>query len=169
MWTKLQALPPYLGGKRKLLGQIMKHLPGPDEAPVFIDAFLAEFSEKHEKRVTGISEQALRILYHHHWPGNVRELRNCIENMVVLAEAPELAVEDLPRHVIEAVATEGLLALPPGKSPVAQLTGRTVRDVERELIAQTLEHTGGDRREAARLLGISERTLYRKLKTYDLG
>ncbi len=139
------------------------------DIPLFIDAFLSEFSSKHDKEVAGISENARRVLYHYHWPGNVRELRNCIENMVVLARQPVLDTEDIPAHVVEAVATEGLLALPPGRSPVAQLTGKTVQEVERELIAHTLEHTDGDRAEAARLLGISERTLYRKLKRYHLS
>lgn len=138
------------------------------DIPLFLDAFLAEFADKHGKHITGITEAARRVLQHYHWPGNVRELRNCIENMVVLATGPVLDVEDIPSDIVEAVATEGLLALPPGRSPVAQLTGKTVREVERELISQTLEHTGGDRKEAARLLGISERTLYRKIKQYGL-
>jgi two-component system response regulator HydG len=89
--------------------------------------------------------------------------------MVVLARGPLLDVDAIPADILAAVATEGLLALPPGRTPTpASLTGKTVREVERELIAQTLEHTGGDRNEAARMLGISERTLYRKLKRYGL-
>jgi len=139
------------------------------DIPLFIDAFLQRYNCKHGKEIAGITEAARRVLYHYDWPGNVRELRNCIENMVVLAQGRELDVEDIPADIVESVATEGLLALPPGRNPVAQLTGRTVQEVERELIAQTLEHTGGDRKEAARLLGISERTLYRKIKQFDLG
>jgi len=139
------------------------------DIPLFIDAFLAEFSAKHGQRITGLTDAARRALYHYHWPGNVRELRNCIENMVVLARGPFLDVDDIPADILAAVATEGLLALPPGRTPTPpSLTGKTVREVERELIAQTLEHTQGDRSEAARMLGISERTLYRKLKRYGL-
>ena len=136
------------------------------DIPLFLEGFLADFTAKHAKHVTGLTDAARRVLYHYDWPGNVRELRNCIENMVVLAGGPVLDVEDIPTDIVEAVATEGLLALPPGRSPVAQLAGRTVQEVERELIAHTLEHTDGDRKEAARMLGISERTLYRKLKRY---
>ena len=139
------------------------------DIPLFLDIFLAEFAAKHGKEIAGLTEAARRVLQHYHWPGNVRELRNCIENMVVLTTGAVLDVEDIPTDIVEAVATEGLLALPPGRSPVAQLTGKTVREVERELIGQTLEHTSGDRKEAARLLGISERTLYRKIKQYGLG
>ncbi len=136
------------------------------DIPLFLEGFLADFTAKHAKQATGFTDAARRVLYHYHWPGNVRELRNCIENMVVLARGPVLDVEDIPTDIVEAVATEGLLALPPGRSPVAQLAGRTVQEVERELITHTLEHTDGDRKEAARMLGISERTLYRKLKRY---
>jgi len=139
------------------------------DIPLFIEDCLAEFAAKHGKEVTGLSEAARRVLYHYHWPGNVRELRNCIENMVVLGRSTVLDVEDIPSDIVETVATQGLLALPPGRSPVAHLTGKTVKEVERELIAETLAHTEGDRSEAARLLGISERTLYRKLKLYELG
>ena len=139
------------------------------DIPLFLEAFIPEFADEHGKEITGLTDAARRVLYHYDWPGNVRELRNCIENMVVLARTQVLDVADIPNDVVEAVATEGLLALPPGRSPVAQLTGRTVREVERELIIQTLEHTDGDRSEAARMLGISERTLYRKLKRYGLS
>jgi len=139
------------------------------DIPLFLEVFIPEFANQHGKEITGLTDAARRVLYHYDWPGNVRELRNCIENMVVLARGPVLDVEDIPLNVVEAVATEGLLALPPGRSAVAQLTGRTVREVERELITQTLEHTDGDRSEAALMLGISERTLYRKLKRYGLS
>ena len=139
------------------------------DIPLFIDTFLAEFSAKHRQHISGLTDAARRALYHYHWPGNVRELRNCIENMVVLARGPLLDVDAIPADILAVVATEGLLALPPGRTPTpASLTGKTVREVERELIAQTLEHTRGDRSEAARMLGISERTLYRKLKRYGL-
>jgi two-component system response regulator HydG len=139
------------------------------DIPLFIDAFLAEFSAKHQHHIAGLTDAARRALYHYHWPGNVRELRNCIENMVVLARGPLLDVDNIPADILAAVATEGLLALPPGRTPTPpSLTGKTVREVERELITQTLEHTKGDRGEAARMLGISERTLYRKLKRYGL-
>ncbi len=92
------------------------------------------------------------------WPGNVRELRNVIERMIVLAAGPRLTVLELT-PAIRARAGEGRAALPVGGS---------LREASRQMIIAALEACGGNRAAAARQLGISRRTLHRKLREYGL-
>jgi two-component system response regulator HydG len=102
----------------------------------------------------------LNILMGYHWPGNVRELKAAIENMVVVSREPVLKVENLPPSIYRA-ERKGVL-------DYRAMVGTPLKDVERELIRSTLTHASGNRGEAARILGIGERTLYRKLKKYQL-
>ncbi|MEK6737236.1 MAG: helix-turn-helix domain-containing protein, partial [Planctomycetota bacterium] len=112
------------------------------------------------KKILQLSPDARKILYQYAWPGNVRELRNCIESMVVVSAKTILDIEEIPEHIYQrtdkTLATPGLIA------------GMTIDDVERELIKITLITVNGNREEAAKMLGIGERTLYRKLDLYGL-
>jgi len=99
------------------------------------------------------------VLMAYDWPGNVRELRNTIEQMVVLARAERLTLRDVP------AAIRGGADLT--KISVVR-TGMTVEEAERQLIVQALKETGGNRTRAAEKIGISRRTLHRKLKKYEL-
>jgi len=130
------------------------------DIPLIVNHFLSEYARIHGKAITGISHDALRVLTRHPWPGNVRELKNAIENMVVISSGPVLGVEDLPAHIR------------PEEKPAAERdglrVGMTLDELERQLISATLEGVGGNRKEAARLLGIGERTLYRKITEYGL-
>lgn len=130
------------------------------DIPLLVDHFLTEYSRIHGKEVEGISREALRILMRYPWPGNVRELKNALENMVVTSLSPTLAVEDLPGHIHESEPAETTGGVPP--------VGTTMQEMERELIKATLLSVGGNRKEAAGLLGIGERTLYRKITEYGL-
>ena len=96
------------------------------------------------------------------WPGNVRELRNAIENMVLLARGDALGVDDVPTAIREAGSAAG------GRSGGYELAGRSLAEVERDLIAANLDLVEGYRQKAARILGMGERTLYRKLEEYGL-
>jgi two-component system response regulator HydG len=125
--------------------------------------FLKEFNTAHGKRVVSIAEPVMKAMLAYNWPGNVRELRNLIEGMVVLDTDGVLNVND--------VEDEDLLRkmrLP--ESPVAGasgLVGRPLAEVERYYVEQALQLGGGNREEAARMLGIGERTLYRKIKEWQ--
>jgi two-component system response regulator HydG len=96
------------------------------------------------------------------WPGNVRELRNTIESMVLLARSPILGMEDVP-ETVRLAAGGG-----PPRGGGADLAGRSLAEVERELILENLKAFAGNRERTAKVLGIGERTLYRKIREYGL-
>jgi len=138
-----------------------------EDIDLLVNEFVREFSEEHNKNITGISPQALDVLRRYQWPGNVRELRNAVESAVVVSSGGVLEARDLPDYVQR--GTQLALAAP--KSPSVKpsdFAGMTLKEVERQLIKSTLEKTDGNREEAARILGIGERTLYRKIKEYGL-
>jgi len=132
------------------------------DIPLLVDHFLTEFSAQHARSVRGISPEARTALLRYDWPGNVRELRNTIESMVLLARSPVLALEDVPEP-IRAGSGGGA-----ARSGAGDLAGRSLAEVERELIRENLKAFGGNRERTAKVLGIGERTLYRKIKEYGL-
>jgi DNA-binding NtrC family response regulator len=212
----------------------------PDDIPLLVRRFVAEFAARHDRPFHGLSAEAMQLLVSYPWPGNVRELRNLIESMVVLAPGREIRPEDLPAHLRE-TGTGRLLPVPVGpvlregqraegrelefivrslvelKLQVEELRrrldderearvaaaeqgavgggagaallapaiepreeapppnvvtvrpGMTMAEIERAAIEAALRETGGNRRRAAELLGIGERTLYRKLHEYEGG
>jgi two-component system response regulator HydG len=123
------------------------------------DHFRKDLNQKHGKAVSGFTADLRRSLTAYQWPGNVRELRNLIESMVVLDRDGILDMEDVPEH--EAL---GRLPMSSGThTGESSLVGQPLEDVELYYIQQALELTHGNREEAAKLLKIGERTLYRKL------
>ena len=131
------------------------------DIPLLIDHFIGELSRQHGRSLRGIAPEARTALLRYPWPGNVRELRNVIENMVLLAGSDVLALEDVPTEVRE-VARE------PRKGGGYELAGRSMPEVERDLIEANLRLCAGNREKAARILCMGERTLYRKIKEYKL-
>jgi two-component system response regulator HydG len=137
-----------------------------EDIPLLIDYFLKEHTKKHQKTVRGISTAARRRLLAYEWPGNVRQLRNVIESMVVVDYDEVLDVDDLPSEL--APASGEAAAAAAGTDGLQELVGRPMSEVEARFIAETLKVTAGNREEAANMLGIGERTLYRKIKEYGL-
>ncbi len=129
---------------------------------LLIDRFVSEVSEAYDKPVQAIGPGVRKALFRYHWPGNVRELRNCIEHMVVATTDAVLGEDDLPEYMLD--ETEGLLEQP----LLASMAGQPLEEVERLHIARTLELVDGNREKAAELLGIGERTLYRKIEKCNL-
>ncbi len=132
-----------------------------DDLPLIVNHFIHELAHLHKSPVESISPDAMKILYEYMWPGNVRELRNCIESSVVLAKGNILQGEDIPSYIRE---PEGSPA-----AGLAALSGGNLTNAEQELIRQALTVNNGNREGAAKMLGISERTLYRKIKRYGLN
>jgi DNA-binding NtrC family response regulator len=130
-----------------------------EDIPVLIHFFMQQSAEKYQKELTGITAEAQQRLMAYNWPGNVRELKNVIENMVVLSPGPQLTAEDLPPEIRPRDAATG---------GMNNLVGISIEQAEKELIRNTLKMVDGNREQAAKMLGIGERTLYRKIKEYDL-
>ncbi len=128
--------------------------------PLLVDSFLKEHARNNQKKISGITREALDILMRYSWPGNVRELRGILETMVVLARGEKLDVADIPPYVTPA---------DPDRAPLPALSGISLEQAEKALIQKTLEDVKGNREKAAAILGIGERTLYRKLKLYGLS
>jgi DNA-binding NtrC family response regulator len=118
--------------------------------------FLAELNRGSDVART-LSESALAVLRHHTWPGNVRELKNVVERAFILAR-DTIEPEHVPLH--------GSTGTPCRGAPHGTPVGRSVADVERELILATLDELKGNKRDAARILGLSLKTLYNRLKEY---
>jgi two-component system response regulator HydG len=133
---------------------------GTDVLPL-AQTFLEHFAGQHGKPVGRISPPVAERLLAYAWPGNIRELRNCMERVVALARFEEAIVEDLPAHVREYRASHVLLAAndPSELVPLAE--------VERRYIERVMEAVGGNKRQAAQVLGLDRATLYRKLERWS--
>lgn len=136
-----------------------------EDIPVMCDTFIKEFAERNGKTgVKGITAEAVNLLSAYSWPGNVRELRNTIERMVVLAHGEKLTARDIPQQIRDAIGKE------PGATARAVVAAiprdGSLESTERGKILATLEKHKGNKTRAALELGISRRTLHRKLKEY---
>src|SRR6185312_9333536 len=129
----------------------------PNDIDVLAGHFAKVCAEENGQPYRPITPKALGLLRAHRWPGNVRELENCVHRAVLLANGDELDEAAIM------LADEALAA---GPGSTGGLVGRTVADVERDLIIDTLKHTFGNRTHAAKILGISIRTLRNKLNIY---
>jgi DNA-binding NtrC family response regulator len=127
-----------------------------DDILPLVDGMLARAGDKHGRPLIGISAKAIKLLVRHSWPGNVRELANVVERAVAMAEHDTILPEDLD-----------FLPGPDGEPGPALDTavehGLSLEEVERTYIQRVVEAHGGNKAAAARLLGITRRTLYRKL------
>jgi DNA-binding NtrC family response regulator len=133
------------------------------DIPLLMDHFLSQSCAASNKPKLSITSELAEFLNTFHWPGNIRQLRNAVESMVVLARGGVLAMRDLPRHLLLA----GGQADEPGSAAAAQPTG-TLERLERAAVVQMLERCQGNRTRAAEALGISLRTLQRRLKAWHM-
>jgi two-component system response regulator HydG len=134
------------------------------DIPLLIEHFIKQFAKRHNKHIESLSAAARRRLMAYDWPGNVRQLRNVVESMVVVDFDGVLDLDDLPSELVgtSEVADDG----PAGT--LSSLVGKPLAELERLFIVETLEQTGGNREADAEMLGIGQRTLYRKIKEFDL-
>ena len=134
-----------------------------EDIPLLTAHFLKEFDRQHGKAVNGIAEPLRRAFDRYDWPGNVRELRNAIESAVVQDFDGKLDLNDLPESdaLRRLEGERGRVS-----APSSELIGRPLAEVERYYTERALERTAGNREEAAKLLGIGERTLYRVIQDW---
>ena len=128
-----------------------------EDIALLVSRFMKEFSEKNGSSATGIDTEALKALEDYPWPGNVRQLRNVVEKMCVLSSGGNLTVNDVPAEIL--------------RPPAATESGsdaRTLEETEKAKILSVLESSGGNKTKAAEALGISRRTLHRKLNEWGM-
>ena len=135
------------------------------DVPLLCSHFVKECSARNNRRIEGLTPDAVNILSSYTWPGNVRELRNTIEKMVVLARGSKLTARDIPAGIRESVRGGGGTAREREDSPAAG-SSQSLADAEKKMIFEALRRHGDNRTRAARALGISRRTLHRKLRQY---
>jgi two-component system response regulator HydG len=132
-----------------------------EDIPLLVYYFLTNAAERYHRPVPTVLPQTQQLLMGYSWPGNVRQLKNAIENMLVMSTGPELTPDTLP------------VEIRPSRSGASgagmqNLVGISIEQAERELIRNTLKMVDGNREQASKILGIGERTLYRKIKEYGL-
>ncbi|MCC6699364.1 MAG: sigma-54-dependent Fis family transcriptional regulator [Candidatus Hydrogenedentes bacterium] len=132
-----------------------------EDIPLLVDHFLQLACKTHGKTVDGITRSAVDVLMRYDWPGNVRELRNIVEGMVIMARHGKLLdVSDVPEHLRRSTVPE--------VSEIRIPTGVAMSEVERIVIEESMKVCGYNKEACAKMLGIGLRTLYRKLKEYDI-
>jgi len=129
-----------------------------DDITLLVRHFAAHFARKNRRRLEGITPECLDLLRRYPWPGNVRELENAVERGIILMRGEQLTEKSLPL-TIQKMAEE--------QDAVATARPASLSEVEKEMIFQTLDETGGNKSEAARRLGITRKTLQNKLHKYD--
>jgi two-component system response regulator HydG len=131
-----------------------------EDIPHLVETFIRDANRSNNGTVKGITDQAMQFFLEYDWPGNVRELKNCIEGMVVMTKRASLGVNDLPKYIRRTGDD---------KWKVDIHVGMSARDAERELITETLKYTNNNKALAAKILNMGLRTLFRKVKEYDIN
>jgi two-component system response regulator HydG len=133
-----------------------------EDIPLLADFFLKQYADKNRRLIKGFTPRATDLLMRYDWPGNVRELENVIERAVIMARGEMITPLEFPNDLqnLDGELKEFRIDLTPGRS---------LKEVEKVMILRTLEEAGGNRTHAARILGISRRTLQLKLKEYGIN
>src|SRR6059058_4037424 len=130
-----------------------------EDIPLLCEHFLEKYRQRHQQNVKSIAPAAYHVLIRHRWPGNVRELENVIERGVLVAKGQEITVNDLPESLRTESATTTEFVIPPH---------RTLAEIEKMAILQTLQRTNWNKQEAAQILGLYRPTLYSKMKKHEI-
>jgi DNA-binding NtrC family response regulator len=137
-----------------------------EDIPTLSAGFLKRFASKYEKSARQYSADVTTALMRYDWPGNIRQLENTVERMVVLSSTKTISLLDLPAEIRSASAT----AIAPASVPTPVSSGyRRMEEIERQTIGDALKQTEGNVRAAARLIGLSVATVYRKIKQFGLA
>ena len=133
-----------------------------EDVPLLADFFLKQYAEKNQRLIKGFTPLATDLLMRYDWPGNVRELENVTERAVIMTRGDLITPDEFP-ETLRALDTDLK------KSSIDLSPGRSLKAVEKEMILRTLEDANGNRTHAAKILGISRRTLQLKLKEYGIN
>lgn len=130
-----------------------------EDIPLLCEHFLEKYRNRYQRNVKTISPSAYHVLIRHRWPGNVRELENVVERGVLVSKGTEISVSDLPDSLREDTTPATEFVVPPH---------RTLAEIEKIAIVQTLQRTNWNKQEAAQILGLYRPTLYSKMKKHDI-
>ncbi len=133
-----------------------------EDIPLLADFFLKQYAKKNRRSIHGFTPRAVDLLMRHDWPGNVRELENVVERAVIMSRGNMITPLEFP-EILKELDIDGQA------STVDLTPGRSLKEVEKDMILRTLDETAGNRTHAAKLLGISRRTLQLKLKEYGIN
>jgi len=134
-----------------------------EDIPLLVGHFVAQYARRYLRAMEGVSPEAMRALMDYHWPGNIRELKNCLARAVILSKKSYLALEDLPRKISQQTPSmEQRLSDETPKNSTS--LGPTLKDMESDLIVNTLKRCNGNKTLAAKVLGISRKGLYEKME-----
>jgi two-component system response regulator AtoC len=144
------------------LSVIPIHLPPlrerPEDVPLLLKHFLAKVCKSNNQKEKQITPEAMNVLMAYNWPGNVRELENLVERMVLITSGDTIDVDDLPDEI---KSTKG-------NTSMKENLDRTVKVVEKDMIVEAIEQAGGNKTQAAKILGISRASLYNKINQYGI-
>jgi two-component system response regulator HydG len=134
-----------------------------DDVPLLAAIFLKRFSEFNRKQLKGFTPMAMDVLVKYDWPGNVRELENAVERAVILTPGEYVSEKDLPPAL-----TQHFESVCGASDSPQSLGGKSLQEIEKVAIEETLAQTGGNKSEAAKLLGVTRTTLDNKIKKYEI-
>ncbi len=137
-----------------------------EDVPLLADHFLKIYNKKNEKNVKSISHDVMTILSAYSWPGNVRELENTIERSVVLTRNDIITTSDLPEDIVSSCSKQDSMVVK-GKVLNIPIGKLSLKDIENMVINETLKHSKGNKNIASKILGVSARTLYRRMDEDD--
>jgi DNA-binding NtrC family response regulator len=130
-----------------------------EDIPLLCNHFLSKFNQRYQKSIRSVSPSVYHLLIRNRWAGNVRELENAIERAVLVCKTGEITPPDLPDSVRDSAASAREFTIPPH---------RTLAEIERMAILQTLQRTNWNKQEAAQILGLYRPTLYSKMKKHEI-
>jgi transcriptional regulator with PAS, ATPase and Fis domain len=136
-----------------------------EDIPLLTNHFITMFNREFKKDIKKAGKEVLKVLQGYSWPGNVRELKNVIERAILLDADDELLPAHIPAEITEAHLIDGDTI---GAEELAGIGPMSIREMEKILIMKTLGETGGNKSQAARILGISRQTLREKTKLYEM-
>jgi len=140
-----------------------------EDIPILVRGFLRHFCKTNEKRLLDLTPDAMDALLRYDWPGNVRELRTAIEHGVVMTSGPKITLRDLPLAVRQAATMVSPRGISPAEAFGEKVGPLDLQETEKKLIMQALSATNGNVTAAAKKLGISRRTLHRKINEMNLS